>query len=311
MSMIKHETMLLVLGGWMLAISCIAQNESGRNLIFGSEGRVGTGGPTGEQAKELLKERIQEQSEGQITLFGFRQISTRPLDLELNGKVAYAVEFEAGVEFVSPCRWASRHRGSPLTFVLLKPESNLRSADPRNVIEVKEKGERYVMQGYALFTPATNGWTLAGFGQTRWPIRESVVPDEASAGCITQLKQIGLAFRLWAGDNNDRYPFNINTNAGGTMELCARGSDGFDASAAIHFQVMSNELGSTKLLVCPGDFSRQPATDFRKLQTTNVTYVMRSGTNIDETNPEEILVRCPIHGHVCLCDGSVKKGTGK
>lgn len=303
--------LLVALGGGMLAMSSIAQNQPGRNLIFGSEGRVGTGGPTAEQAKELLKQRIQEQSEGQITLFGFRQIAARPLDLELAGKIACAVEFEAGIECAAPCRWASRHLGRPLTFVILKSELNLRRADPRNVIEVKEKGERYVMQGYALFTPATNGWTLVGFGQSSWPIRESVVPDEASAACITQLKQIGLAFRMWALDNNDRYPFNASTNAGGTMELCARGKDGFDASAAIHFQVMSNELNSTKLLVCPGDSSRQPATDFRKLQAVNVTYVMRSGTNVDETNPEELLVRCPIHGHLGLCDGSVKKGTGK
>ena len=303
--------LLVALGGWMIAISSIAQAPSGHDLIFGSEGRVGAGGPTAEHAKELLKQRIKEQSEGQITLFGFRQIASRPLDLELDGKIAYAVAFEAGVELGAPCRWASRHRGRPLTFIILKPESNLRSADPRNIIEVKEKGERYVMQGYALFTPATNGWTLAGFGQSSWPIRESVVPDEASAACITQLKQIGLAFRMWALDNNDRFPFNTSTNAGGTMELCARDNDGYDASAAIHFQVISNELNSTKLLVCPGDASKQPATGFGKLQAGNVTYLMRSGTNIDETNPEEILVRCPIHRHVGLCDGSVKKASGK
>jgi len=303
--------MVLAIAIWMLAESSMAQNISGRNLIFGSEGRVGTGGPTGEQAKEVIKQRIQEQSEGQITLFGFRQIVTRPLDLELNGKATFAVEFEAGVEFVAPCRWASRHLGKPLTFFILKPESNFRSADPRNVIEVKEKGERYVMQGYALFTSATNGWTLAGFGQSSWPIRESVVPDEDSAKCVTQLKQIGLVFQLWAMDNNDHYPFNVSTNAGGTMEFCARGNDGFDASAAIHFQVMSNELGSTTLLVCPSDSTKKPAMDFRTLQATNVTYVMRSGSHFEETNQEEILAKCPIHGHVVLCNGSVKKGTVK
>ena len=195
--------------------------------------------------------------------------------------------------------------------MILKPGSDLRGTDARHVFEVKENGERYVLQGYALFTPDTNRWTLAGFGQSSRPVREFVVPDEASLQCVNQLKQICLAFRIWSADNNDRYPFNASTKVGGTMELCARGSDGFDANARIHFQVMSNELNTPKLLVCPADSSKQPAIDFRRLQAANVTYLMRSGTNIDETNPEEILVRCPIHGHVGLRDGSVKKGTGK
>lgn len=306
----KHGILLVAFSGWMLAPSSVAQDQSGRNHIFGTEGRMGTGGPTGDQAKRILQQRIQEQSEGQAALFGFRHITTRPLDLEINGRQASAVEFEAGVEFAAPCRWASRHRGSPLTFFILKPDSNLRNADPQNVVEVKEKGERYVMKGYALFTPGTNGWALAGFGQSRWgrPTKESVVPDEASAECVNQLKQIGLAFRMWALDHDDKFPFNAGLQAGGTMELCARGNDGFDTNAPVHFQVLSNELNTPNLLVCPKDSSRQPARDFGMLQAVNVTYLIRSGTSINDTNFEEVLVRCPIHGHVCLCDGSVRKG---
>ena len=59
--------------------------------------------------------------------------------------------------------------------------------------------------------------------------------------CSNNLKQIGLAFRTWAIDNDGQFSFNVSTNAGGTMELCVRGSDGFDTNAALHFQVMSNE----------------------------------------------------------------------
>jgi len=307
----KHRMLLGAFSGLLLTLSSVSQEQSGRNLIFGTEGRVGTGGPTGDQAKEILQQRIKEQSEGQAALFGFRHITTRPLDLEISGKQACAVEFEAGIEFAAPCWWASRYQGRPLTFVILKPESNLRNADPRNLIEVKEKGGRYVMQGYALFTPTTNGWSPAGFGQTKRPVQQSLVPDEASAACVNQLKQIGLAFRQWALDHDDKYPFNANTRAGGTQEFCARGGDGFDASAAVHFQVLSNELNSPKILVCPADTAKHPATGFRQLQSANVSYLVRSGTNIDELFPQEILVRCPVHGHVCLCDGSVKNGSGK
>src|ERR1700690_2770460 len=60
--------------------------------------------------------------------------------------------------------------------------------------------------------------------------------------CVNNLKQIGLSFRTWALDNDGKFPFNVSTNAGGTMEFCATGADGFDSNAAVHFQVMSNEL---------------------------------------------------------------------
>jgi hypothetical protein len=59
-------------------------------------------------------------------------------------------------------------------------------------------------------------------------------------GCVNNLKQIGLAIRTWAIDNDGHFPFNLSTNAGGTMEFCGLDSDGFDTNAARHFQVMSN-----------------------------------------------------------------------
>ena len=123
--------------------------------------------------------------------------------------------------------------------------------------------------------------------------------------CRNNMKQIGLAFRTWAIDNEDQLPFNVSTNKGGTLELCAVGSDGFDRSAAFHFRVMSNELSTPKILVCPADTTKQPALDFLNLQPANVSYQVRSGTNINETNPQEILAVCPIHGNELRCDGSV------
>jgi len=124
--------------------------------------------------------------------------------------------------------------------------------------------------------------------------------------CRNNMKQVGLAFRTWAIDNEDQFPFNVSTNKGGTLELCSVGNDGFDRNAAFHFMVMSNELSTPKILVCPADSKKQPALDFLSLQPANVSYQMHSGTNLSETAPEEILVVCPIHHHVLLCDGSVQ-----
>jgi hypothetical protein len=78
--------------------------------------------------------------------------------------------------------------------------------------------------------------------------------------CANNTKMIGLSFRTWAIDHSDQFPFNVSTNQGGTLELCAPGPDGFDKNAAMHFLVMSNELSTPSILVCPAD-KRQAAMD--------------------------------------------------
>jgi hypothetical protein len=128
-----------------------------------------------------------------------------------------------------------------------------------------------------------------------------------SINCANNMKQIGLAFRTWAIDNNDNFPFNVSTNKGGTLELCAPGSDGFDRNAAFHFLVMSNELSTPKILVCPADTKRQTALDFLGLQPAYVSYKLRTGSDINEMHPDQVLAVCPIHNNVLRCDGSVQR----
>jgi hypothetical protein len=75
-------------------------------------------------------------------------------------------------------------------------------------------------------------------------------------GCVNYMKQIGLAFRTWSLDNNDHFPMQVSVTNGGTMELIASGL------VSLHFQVMSNELSFSKILVCPEDKKRSYATNF-------------------------------------------------
>jgi len=98
--------------------------------------------------------------------------------------------------------------------------------------------------------------------------------------CVNNLKQDGLAFRLWEGDNGDKYPMAVSTNKGGTMEYAE------DGNAFRHFQVMSNELSTPKILVCPAD-DRTPAANFAKLKNKNVSYFV--GLNAEETRPQMLL----------------------
>lgn len=42
--------------------------------------------------------------------------------------------------------------------------------------------------------------------------------------CVNNLKQVGLSFRIWAGDNGDHFPMHVSTNAGGSQEWVAMGA---------------------------------------------------------------------------------------
>ena len=123
--------------------------------------------------------------------------------------------------------------------------------------------------------------------------------------CVNNLKQIGLAFKTWALDHGDQYPFNVSTNQGGTIELCRIGMDGFDMNAVHHLQVMYKELSTPRILVCPKDHSKKPAVGFHALRPENLTYRLVTGTNITDNYPQQQIMVCPIDGNALYCDGSV------
>ena len=98
--------------------------------------------------------------------------------------------------------------------------------------------------------------------------------------CVNNLKQCGLAFRIWEGDNGDKYPMAVSTEKGGTMEF-ADGADTFH-----HFQVMSNELSTPKILICPAD-TRAAANNFIRLKNQNVSYFV--GLDASDEFPQRLL----------------------
>jgi hypothetical protein len=104
--------------------------------------------------------------------------------------------------------------------------------------------------------------------------------------CINNLKELGLAVRVWATQNGDMSPPDILS--------------------------MTNELNTPKILLCPSDRTREAAKDFASYTQANCSYeyLVPSAPNWD-IDPLCVLFRCPIHGHAGLCDGSVLRGIAK
>jgi len=152
--------------------------------------------------------------------------------------------------------------------------------------------------------------------------------NHSRINCVNNLKQVGLSFRLWSGDNGDRYPAAVSTNNGGVMELVAEGR------VSPRFAVLSNELCTPKIINCRSD-DRSIATGFASLHDTNISYfvclaianeavpnmwragdrnvtngsaLIRGVLNVETTSrvgwTEKLHKEC---GNLCLVDGSVQQ----
>jgi len=99
--------------------------------------------------------------------------------------------------------------------------------------------------------------------------------------CVNNLKQLGLAMRIWAGDNGDKYPTSL--------------------------VVMSNELSTVKILICPSDKARKDYSSltFGQFQDNMTSYQYIAQPD-DERFPDRIAAYCPIHNNFLLADGSVQ-----
>lgn len=102
--------------------------------------------------------------------------------------------------------------------------------------------------------------------------------------CVNNLKQLGLAMRIWEGDNQDKYPTSL--------------------------AAMSNECSTVKILICPSDKARQSNlsvswTDFSN-DMSSYQYLAQPDDG-DIAHPDCIMAICPIHHNYLLEDGSVQQ----
>jgi prepilin-type N-terminal cleavage/methylation domain-containing protein len=111
--------------------------------------------------------------------------------------------------------------------------------------------------------------------------------------CVSNLKQIGLAQRMWSNDHTERFPFQVDPPAVTPNSDGTRGLTVLD-----HYRAISNELTTPKVLVCGSDPSRSRASAFVPPPSgVAVAILNNSGTQIsyfvgldaDETRPQTLL----------------------
>lgn len=102
--------------------------------------------------------------------------------------------------------------------------------------------------------------------------------------CINNLKQLGLAVRIWATDHDDQLPPDLLS--------------------------MTNEMVTPKILVCPSDTSHLPATGWDVFGPANSSYEFLAPGE-PGYEPSRVLFQCPVHGHIGLGDGSVQSSQAK
>jgi competence protein ComGC len=206
------------------------------------------------------------------------------------------------------------------------------------------KTERSIVRrGFSLIDLLLVIATLVGMLFVFLPMLTRQKIRNPGVSCVNNLKQVGLAFRIWAGDNNDKMPMQLSVTNGGVLELATQGS------AYATFLILSNELCTPKILFCPAETNPQrrmasifaptlpPAANagtFPFTETNSLSYFV--GVDAEETNPATVLTgddhfslngakpsrgllplatnapvewrdeRHPKQGYVALADGSVQ-----
>ncbi|HTD87907.1 MAG TPA: DUF4190 domain-containing protein [Candidatus Binatia bacterium] len=100
--------------------------------------------------------------------------------------------------------------------------------------------------------------------------------------CVNQMKSVDAAVRQYTNEHNNNYPPNL--------------------------LILSNQVAVPKLLVCPADTTRRRRESWNDVMISGSSYIF---TVPATGSPQEVVLRCPVHGNVAHADGSVTQGTEK
>lgn len=104
---------------------------------------------------------------------------------------------------------------------------------------------------------------------------------QARIRCVSHLKEIALAARVFASDHGGEYPSRVPPERGGALGLTNL------EEVLVHYLAMKRELAVPVVLTCPAD-ARRPAPDFTSLRASNLSYFI--GLNAEISLPQMWLV---------------------
>ncbi len=111
--------------------------------------------------------------------------------------------------------------------------------------------------------------------------KEKEKEEAQSTVCVNNLKQIGVAARMWSADNHNVFPQDL-------------------------FSVR-DYLGTPNVLLCPSDVAGIRVKDWAQFNPASISYRFLNLSGPYEESREKVLAMCPIHGHLCMSDGYVQR----
>ena len=102
--------------------------------------------------------------------------------------------------------------------------------------------------------------------------------------CGNNLRQITLGASLFAQDREGKFPWEVPTARTGTLELVE------SPQVFRHFSVMSNELATPNILVCPMDKRRFVSPKLGTLANQNISYFVNVATRFDTNSSAALML---------------------
>ncbi len=123
--------------------------------------------------------------------------------------------------------------------------------------------------------------------------------------CINNLKQVGLAFRMFSNDHGDQFPWAVPTAEGGSKESVSTGA------IFPHYCAASNELSTPRILICSSDGAKRRVVSWdQSMNNGSLSYF--AGLDADESRPRMFLTgdrNLTTNGRLAAAEAAVTSKT--